>query len=64
MQFSNKFYDTIKWICLVAIPALSAFLGVVLPLIGILPDITTKIIAIIFDIGLFMDAFIRISMAL
>jgi len=61
MQMSDKLYSVLKWICLVCIPALNTFLGVLLPQLEVLPDTTTKIITIIAAIGTFIGTLIGIS---
>lgn len=63
MKFSNKLYDILKWVCLVAIPALCTFLGVLLPAVDVSADITTKVITIIAAIGAFIGTLIGISTA-
>lgn len=63
MQFNNKVYDVLKWICLIFIPALATFLGVLLPQIGISMDITTTVITIVTAVGTFIGALIGISNA-
>lgn len=35
MKMSNKTFDSLKWICLLALPGLSTFISMVFPLWGI-----------------------------
>lgn len=61
MKLDNKLYDTLKWVCLVCIPAINTFLGVLLPQLDVAPDVTTKIVTIIAALGAFIGTLIGIS---
>jgi len=63
MQFSNKFYDTLKWISLICLPALNTFLGVILPAVGVADKTTSMIITIIAALSAFIGTLIGISTA-
>lgn len=63
MRFPDKVYDTLKWLCLIAIPALVVLLATVLPAFGIDPE-TVKVITItISAIGVFIGTLIGVSTA-
>ena len=49
MKLSNKTYDVLKWIALVALPALNTFYGVVGAACGIPYTDTVLTIAVAFD---------------
>lgn len=61
MRIPDKLYDALKWVCLVCIPGLNTFLGVLLPQLDVAPDVTTKIITIIAALGAFIGTLIGIS---
>lgn len=61
MIIPSKIYDTLKWICLTAIPALIVFLNVVLPSCGVSAENTKMIMAIIGALGTFIGTLIGIS---
>lgn len=58
---SNKTYDVLKWVCLVALPALSALYAVVARAWG-WPH-TAEIILTIDAVGVFIGALIGVSSA-
>lgn len=61
MQFSGKVYNFLKWICLIALPAIGVFCSVVLPVIGV-PDETTKVVTtIIYAVATLIGALIGVS---
>lgn len=63
MKFSNKLYDTLKWICLIAIPAFGGFLNELLPIFDVAPDKIQSSIRVIFAVGTLIGALIGISTA-
>lgn len=61
MIFPDKVYNILKWICLIAIPAVCVFLGVVLPACGVDPALTKNIITIVAAVGTLIGALIGVS---
>lgn len=61
MKIPDKLYDCLKWICLVCIPALNTFLGVLLPQVGVSTDTVTTVITIIAGLGAFIGTLIGVS---
>lgn len=61
MKFPDGVYDVLKWICLIALPAIGVFCSVVLPVIGV-PDETTKVVTtIIYAVATLIGALIGVS---
>lgn len=63
MKFSDKMYDTLKWICLIAIPALSVLLSTILPALGVDGGLVKTIVLVISAVGTFTGTLIGISTA-
>lgn len=63
MLINNKLYDVLKWICLIVIPALITFLGVLLPVFEVDPETVKIVITIISASGTFLGTLIGISTA-
>lgn len=63
MKFPDKVYDVLKWLCLIALPALNAFLGAILPGCGVETDTIKLILTIISAVIAFIGALIGISTA-
>lgn len=63
MKFSDRMYDTLKWICLIAIPALSVLLSTVLPALGVDGGLVKTIVLVISAVGTFAGTLIGISTA-
>lgn len=61
MTFKNSVYDVLKWVCLVFLPALEVFLGILLPTVGVSLEITNMVLKIIPAIATFIGACIGIS---
>lgn len=61
MKISNKLYDILKWVCLVCIPALNTFLGLLLPQVGVASEVVTSVITIIAGLGAFIGTLIGVS---
>ena len=61
MKFSDKTYDFLKWLCLIAIPALVVLLATVLPALGVDPEIVKVITITISAIGVFIGTLIGVS---
>lgn len=60
---SNKVYDILKWLCLIAIPAVTVFLTTCLPVWGVADGTQTVIITTISAIGTLLGALIAVSTA-
>lgn len=58
---SNKLYDILKWVCLIAIPAVVTFLTTCLPVWGVADSTQTVIITTISAIGTLIGALIAVS---
>ena len=63
MKFSDRMYDTLKWICLIAIPALSVLLSTILPALGVDGGLVKTIVLVISAVGTFAGTLIGISTA-
>jgi hypothetical protein len=63
MQFNNKVYDVLKWVCIIFLPALEVFLSVLLPALNVDPEITMTVLKIIPAVATFIGACIGISQA-
>lgn len=60
---SNKLYDILKWVCLIAIPAVVTFLTTCLPVWGVEEATQTVIVTTISAIGTLLGALIAVSTA-
>lgn len=63
MKFSDKVYDKLKWVCLIGIPALETFLGMLLPTLNVPTETTTIVLTIVAGVGTFIGSLIGISNA-
>lgn len=63
MIFNNKVYDVLKWICLIFLPALEAFLAVLLPAVGVDQEVVMIVLKVIPAVATFIGACIGISQA-
>ena len=63
MKFSDRMYDTLKWICLIAIPALSVLLSTILPALGVDGGLVKTIVLVISAVGTFAGTLTGISTA-
>lgn len=61
MKFSNKLYDVLKWIVIIAIPALVTFLSVVLTSLKVDAETVNVIVTILSALATFIGALIGIS---
>ena len=61
MKFPDGVYNVLKWICLIALPAICVFLLAVLPALGV-PDETVKVITtIVSSVATLIGALIGVS---
>jgi hypothetical protein len=58
---SNKTYDILKWVCLIALPAVSAFYGVIAKIWGL--PFEHEIVLTIDAVGVLIGSLIGISTA-
>lgn len=63
MKFSNKIYDVLKWIAIIAIPALVTFLSVVLGVLDVDAKTVNIIVTIISAVGTLIGTLIGVSTA-
>lgn len=63
MKFNDKMYDCLKWVCIVAIPALNTFLLAVLPSVGVADSTIKVIVTVISAVATFIGTLIGISNA-
>lgn len=64
MKFPNKVYDVLKWLCLIALPAVSGLVSVILSVWHICPPETITAIGGTIDaVSLFIGALIGVSTA-
>ena len=61
MKFSNKIYDVLKWVALIAIPAIVTFLSVVLGVLDVDPKTVNVIVTIISAVGTRIGTLIGVS---
>jgi len=61
MKFSDKAYDVLKWVCLIAVPALVVLLSTVMPALGVEAEIAKTITIVISAIGTFLGTLIGVS---
>lgn len=58
---SNKLYDVLKWISVILIPALTWFLGTILPVLKVDAEIVNVVVVCIGAFGTFIGALIGVS---
>ena len=63
MKLSNKTYDALKWVCLIALPALNTFLLAVLPISGVPVETVKVVVTIVSAVATFIGTLIGISTA-
>lgn len=61
MKLNNRTYDILKWICVIALPALLTFLATVLPLLGVPVELSQTIVAIGAAVDTLIGALIGVS---
>ena len=61
MRIPDKMYDVLKWISIIAIPALITFLAVVLPVFKVSVDIVNAITTILAAVATLIGTLIGIS---
>ena len=61
MQFSGKVYKVLKWLCLIALPAIDTFLLTVLPALGVADKTVSIIVTIVSAFATLIGALIGVS---
>lgn len=61
MKLNDKLYDILKWVCVIALPALNTFILTVFPVVNIADATTTVVVTIISAFGTLMGALVGIS---
>lgn len=61
MKFPDGVYKILKWICLIALPAIDTFLLTVLPAVGVPDKTISVIVTIISAIGTLVGTLIGVS---
>lgn len=61
MKISNKLYDILKWLCLICIPALTSFLGKILPSLDVPEDTVALVMRLLPEIATLIGICIGIS---
>ena len=64
MRLSNRCYDIMKYVVMIAIPAILTFLATVLPLFGVSVDLTQTIVAIGTAVDTLLGTLLGISTAI
>lgn len=61
MKFPDKLYTFLKWLCLIALPAISVFMLTVLPVLGVAENTVTIVVTLISAVGTLIGALIGVS---
>ena len=61
MKFPDKLYTFLKWLCLIALPAISVFMLTVLPVLGVEENTVTIVVTLISAVGTLIGALIGVS---
>lgn len=61
MKFSDKAYDVLKWVCLIAVPALVVLLTTVLPAVGVDAEIVKTVTIVMSAVATFLGTLIGVS---
>ena len=61
MKFPDRLYTFLKWLCLIALPAISVFMLTVLPVLGVQENTVTIVVTIISAVGTLIGALIGVS---
>lgn len=61
MRLSDKTYNVLKWIAVIALPAVLTFLSTVLPLVGVSVELTGTIVSIGAAVDTLLGTLIGIS---
>lgn len=61
MRLSDRAYDILKWVGLIALPAVSTFVGIVLPIWGVDQTTTSGIVTTLTAAGVLIGTLIGVS---
>lgn len=61
MTLNSKVYDILKWIVITALPALTAFLGIILPVCGVSGEVVQVVLTILAALTTFIGTLIGVS---
>ena len=61
MKLPNRCYDILKWIAVIALPAVVAFLGSVLPVLGVPSEITQVVVTVGAAVDTLLGALLGVS---
>jgi len=61
MKLPDGVYDVLKWIAIVAIPALVTFLSIILPALKVSPEVVNTVTTIISALGVFIGTLLGVS---
>jgi len=61
MKFPNKVYNILKWMCIIAMPSLTVFLNVVLPIFGLSVTTTQNVVTVVGATATLIGGLIGIS---
>lgn len=61
MKLPDKLYTFLKWLCLIALPAISVFMLTVLPVLGVAENTVTIVVTLISAVGTLIGALIGVS---
>ena len=61
MKFPDGMYDVLKWVCLIAVPALTVLLSTVLPAVGVDAEIVKTVTIVTSSVGAFLGTLIGVS---
>ena len=61
MKIPDKLYNILKWVCLIALPAVNVFLLAVLPVLGVEKQTIAAVVTIISAVGTLIGALIGVS---
>lgn len=62
-MLNNKIYDVLKWVSMIAIPAIVTFLAVVLPALNVDPATVNTVTTIVSAVGVLIGTLIGVSTA-
>lgn len=61
MKLSDKLYTFLKWLCLIALPAISVFMLTILPVLGVQENTVTIVVTVISAVGTLIGSLIGVS---
>lgn len=63
MKLKSEVYDVLKWVCLIAIPAITVFLTTCLPVWGASETVQTVILTTLPAVGTLLGSLLALSSA-